>query len=83
MTGQDDDMRFPQVFEDFTSVKTGQHAKTFLKQLNEAKKAFCEKEKVHRVCKALKQWQKGDVYFVPSGAGRLHSSISKDYGKPM
>ena len=53
MTGQDDDMRFPQVFEDFTSVKTGQHAKTFLKQLNEAKKAFCEKEKVHRVCKAF------------------------------
>ena len=83
MTGHDDDMRFPQVFEAFTSVKTGQQAKTFLKQLDEAKKAFYEKEKVHRVCKRLKEWQKGDVYFAPSGAGRFHSSIRKDYRKPM
>ena len=55
MTGHDDDMRFPQVFEALASVKTGQHAKTFLKHLNEAKKAFYEREKVHRICKAFEE----------------------------
>ena len=53
MTGHGDNMRFPQVFEDLANAKTGQHAKTFLKQLNEAKRATCKLEKVHRVCKAL------------------------------
>ena len=53
MTGHDDDMRFPQLFEALANVKTGQHAKTFLKQLNEAKRAHGELKKVHRVCKAF------------------------------
>ena len=53
MAGHDDNMRFPQLFEALANVKTGQHAKTFLKQLNEAKGARCELQKVHRVCKAF------------------------------
>ena len=53
MTGQDETMRFPQVFEALPSVKTGQHAKTFIELLNDAKKVWCELEKVHRVYKAF------------------------------
>jgi len=53
MTGLDDNRGFPQIFETLANVKTGQHAKSFLKQLKEAKRAWCELEKVRKLCKAF------------------------------